>query len=50
MGHDKIIIILAIIIIAILAAGIVVLNPFAVNVETAISITSSQELTEGDSL
>ena len=50
MDHDKIIIILAIIIIAILAAGIVVLNPFAAKVETAISITSSQELTEGDSL
>lgn len=50
MDYDKIIIILAIIIIAILAAGIVVLNPFAAKVETAISITSSQELTEGDSL
>ena len=50
MDHDKIIIILAIIIIAILAAGIVVLNPFAAKVDTAISITSSQELTEGDSL
>ena len=49
MDHEKIIIILAIIIIAILAAGIVVLNPFAAKVETAISITSSQELTEGDS-
>ena len=49
MDHDKIIIILVIIIIAILAAGIVVLNPFAAKVETAISITSSQELTEGDS-
>ena len=49
MDHDKIIIILALIIIAILAAGIVVLNPFAAKVETAISITSSQELTEGDS-
>jgi hypothetical protein len=41
---------LALIIIAILAAGIVVLNPFAAKVDTAISITSSQELTEGDSL
>lgn len=50
MDHDKIIIILALIIIAILAAGIVVLNPFAAKVDTAISITSSQELTEGDSL
>lgn len=49
MDHDKIIIILALIIIAILAAGIVVLNPFAAKVDTAISITSSQELTEGDS-
>lgn len=49
MDHDKIIIILAIIIIAILAAGIVVLNPFAAKVETAISVISSQELTEGDS-
>lgn len=50
MDHDKIIIILALIIIAILAAGIVVLNPFAAKVDTAISITSFQELTEGDSL
>ena len=50
MEYDKIIIILALIIIAILAAGIVVLNPFAAKVDTAISITSSQELTEGDSL
>ena len=50
MDYDKIIIILALIIIAILAAGIVVLNPFAAKVETAISVTSSQELTEGDSL
>ena len=49
MDHDKIIIILALIIIAILAAGIVVLNPFAAKVDTAISVTSSQELTEGDS-
>ena len=49
MDHDKIIIILSIIIIAILAAGIVVLNPFAAKVDTAISVTSSQELTEGDS-
>ena len=49
MDYDKIIIILALIIIAILAAGIVVLNPFAAKVDTAISITSSQELTEGDS-
>lgn len=49
MDHDKIIIILAIIIIAILAAGIVVLNPFAAKVDTAISVTSSQELTECDS-
>ena len=40
---------MSIIIIAILAAGIVVLNPFAAKVDTAISITSSQELTEGDS-
>lgn len=49
MGYEKIIIILLIIIIAILAVGIFILNPFAPKLDTTISITISQELTEGDS-
>lgn len=50
MDDDKIIMVLVIVAIAIVVMGVVILNPFAPKLDTALSITSSQELTEGDSI
>ena len=50
MDNNKIIILLLIIIIALLVAGIVILNPFATKTDTMISVTSANEVNEGDEL
>ena len=49
MEYNNITIVLVVIVIAIVALGIITFNPFAPKLDTTISITNSQELTEGGS-
>ena len=50
MEYNRVIIVLLVIIVAILVVGIALLNPFIIKTDTIISVTSPNELNEGDEL
>ncbi len=50
MDYNKVIMALIVVIVALIVAGIVLFNPFIFKTDTALSVTSSNELNEGDEL
>ena len=50
MDYNKLIMALIVVIVALIVAGVVLFNPFIAKTDTAVSVTSANELNEGDEL